>query len=103
MDLIPDAFSGYDAQNLQQVIIAILIYQLCNTLDPFETGYVSWRKYLAIQARIFPISSATALFKLKEEFHKCPSYQNGKVRNFINDHRSHLMTIIQLSCGSSLI
>jgi hypothetical protein len=48
---------------------------------------VSWRKYLAIQTRVFPILSTAALLKLKESFYKCQSYKNGRVRNVPNDYK----------------
>lgn len=70
MSLVPEVFSSYDAQTFQQI---------CITLDPFETGFVSWRKYLAIQSKVLPIASISTLVKLKDDFQKCKSYHEGKV------------------------
>lgn len=68
---VPEMLATADAQTVQQI---------CAILDPFETGFVSWRKYLYIQSRSLPVPSVEYLVNLKAVFQSCPSYRDGKVR-----------------------
>ncbi|KAJ3111830.1 Sperm flagellar protein 2 [Phlyctochytrium bullatum] len=49
------------------------------TLDPFETGFVNWRKFLVFNAHMLPIPSVDYLVELKSVYQCCDSYTNGKI------------------------
>lgn len=68
--LVPEMLNNLDVQALQQI---------CAILDSFETGFVSWRKYLYIHSRVLPAPSVNYLVNLQAIFKSCPSYENGKI------------------------
>ena len=48
-------------------------------MDPFDTGYINWRKFVINQARVLPVPSVEYIVSLRQAFMNLPSYQNGKV------------------------
>ncbi|KAI9096087.1 hypothetical protein DFS34DRAFT_623887 [Phlyctochytrium arcticum] len=42
--------------------------QLCLSLDPYETGFIFWRKFLLLCARILPVPSADHLIYLRNAY-----------------------------------
>ncbi|KAI8587012.1 hypothetical protein BDZ88DRAFT_399175, partial [Geranomyces variabilis] len=62
---LPDQYAALDVAQLQQI---------CGTLDPYETGFVSWRKFLLLCARILPVPSLDYLLDLKGAYKSSPSF-----------------------------
>ena len=98
--LVPEVLSAIDSNGIQQI---------CALLDPFESGFVSWRKYLYIQTRVLPVPSAEYLVSLKHQYQNCASYKNGKVVPCLyfldkikskDEKRLLLRTLPLLTCGS---
>jgi len=55
------------------------IKQITDILDPFDTGYINWRKFIMNQARVLPIPNIEYIIGLKQTYKNLPSYQNGKI------------------------
>eukprot|EP00842_Homolaphlyctis_polyrhiza_P001414 jgi/Hompol1/2273/HPOL_002152-RA len=72
-DLLPESYCTADPQQFQQI---------CYILDPFETGFLSWRKFLMLNSRTLP-SSISSLAEMKLEFEKV---MNGKSEITKNDY-----------------
>ncbi|KAI8928765.1 hypothetical protein BC831DRAFT_447306 [Entophlyctis helioformis] len=68
-DLLPENYCNADPQQFQQ---------LCYILDPFETGYISWRKFLMLASRVLP-SSMSSILQMKSEFDKMGHARGGKL------------------------
>ncbi|KAI8909472.1 hypothetical protein DFJ77DRAFT_472693 [Powellomyces hirtus] len=56
---LPDQYAQLDASQLQQI---------CATLDPYETGFVNWRKFLMLAARVLPVPTIDYLLELKSAY-----------------------------------
>ncbi|TPX63415.1 adenylate kinase [Spizellomyces sp. 'palustris'] len=56
---LPEHYNAAEPAQLQQ---------LCLSLDPYETGFISWRKFLIINSRILPVPSIDQLMYLKNSY-----------------------------------
>ncbi|KAI9197523.1 uncharacterized protein BJ171DRAFT_427982 [Polychytrium aggregatum] len=70
MDILPEYYLSADMAQLQQVAVL---------LDPYQTGYVNWRKFLICNARILPIPAVYQLIYLRTTYRLCSSFADGKV------------------------
>ncbi|KAI8897549.1 hypothetical protein BC833DRAFT_621127 [Globomyces pollinis-pini] len=71
LDGLPDGYVNADAQQLQQVV---------GILDPYETGYINWRKFIMFHARLLPVG-IQCIEDLKVQLQGLPSYNSGVVSN----------------------
>ena len=55
---LPEAFMGLDASKFQQILAL---------LDPSDTGYINWKKFWLISAKILPLS-LSELLELKQAY-----------------------------------
>ncbi|ORY30446.1 hypothetical protein BCR33DRAFT_744877 [Rhizoclosmatium globosum] len=69
-DILPEVYLNADAAMLQQVATA---------LDPCDTGFVNWRRFILTQARILPVPTLEQLINLKDSYACADSYVNGKI------------------------
>ncbi|KAI8999817.1 hypothetical protein BC832DRAFT_563700 [Gaertneriomyces semiglobifer] len=44
-----------------------IVPQMCLSLDPYETGFLDWRKFVMIAARILPVPSIDTLVEMKKQ------------------------------------
>ncbi|KAI9355938.1 hypothetical protein DFJ73DRAFT_824011 [Zopfochytrium polystomum] len=70
MDILPESYMMTDYSQLQQII---------QTLDPHETGFINWRKYVILNARI-PILTFEQISSLKSSYVKSGSFVDGKIK-----------------------
>ncbi|KAK6091403.1 hypothetical protein MT418_8550 [Batrachochytrium dendrobatidis] len=59
-DFFPESYCNVDVQKFQQI---------CYVLDPFETGYIDWRKFIILNARILPVN-LSSFIDIKLDFDK---------------------------------
>ncbi|KAJ3064065.1 Sperm flagellar protein 2 [Quaeritorhiza haematococci] len=52
---------------------------ICLVLDPFETGFINWHRFLMAAARILPVPNVEQLKALKHALTSCPSFSDGKI------------------------
>ncbi|RKO93481.1 hypothetical protein BDK51DRAFT_25580, partial [Blyttiomyces helicus] len=69
-ELLPDYYVSADPTQFQQ---------LCIAMDVFDTGFVSWRRFLLANARISPAPTLEHILYLKASYEECESYMDGKV------------------------
>ncbi|KAI9143629.1 hypothetical protein BKA69DRAFT_86943 [Paraphysoderma sedebokerense] len=69
-DYLPDSFISADASAFQQITAV---------LDPYSTGFVNWRKFLVIAARIMPNPSVEYVSGLKKLYMRSASFLNGTI------------------------
>lgn len=48
-------------------------------MDPYETGYLNWKRYIVGNARILPTPSPEYMRFIKTKLTDCPSFSNGKI------------------------
>ncbi|KAJ3121556.1 Sperm flagellar protein 2 [Nowakowskiella sp. JEL0407] len=70
MEILPENFMNADFAQFQQ---------MCTAMDPYETGYLNWRRFIMLQARILPVPSIEQLLSIKSMIEGCLSYKNGKI------------------------
>ncbi|OUM67060.1 hypothetical protein PIROE2DRAFT_58969 [Piromyces sp. E2] len=70
MEYLPDDYMNTEVNQIKQIT---------DILDPFDTGYINWRKFIMNQARILPVPTVEYLVSLKRAYKNLPSYQNGKI------------------------
>ncbi|KAI9311754.1 hypothetical protein BDR26DRAFT_1017305 [Obelidium mucronatum] len=70
MDILPEVYMTADLSLLQQV---------ANALDPYDTGFVNWRRFILTQARILPVPTLEQLITLKDCYLCADSYSNGTI------------------------
>ncbi|KAI8807069.1 hypothetical protein BJ742DRAFT_854688 [Cladochytrium replicatum] len=70
LDLLPELYMNPDTAHIQQT---------CMMMDPYETGFVNWRRFILMQARILPAPSAEYIAQLKAEYMSMSTYRDGKV------------------------
>lgn len=75
LDILPEIFMNAD--NLQ-------LKQLTTSLDPYETGFINWQRFLFVSARVLPTPSLEYMISLKSLYRSRSSYSNGKVIVFLN-------------------
>ncbi len=83
-DGLPDGFIGTDPTKIEKAVYS---------LDPFKTGYISWRKFWMIQSKLLPITLAQM-----KEMKKKLGLDTDKISKkkffesrlwFENDHETH--------------
>lgn len=92
-DPMPEGYINAEIQQLQQVVAM---------LDPFETGYISWRKFLLLHSRMLPVEPHVLedIKHLKnatrEEFMNTPLWFESKhpVNPRVFDRAGHLKGVI---------
>eukprot|EP00833_Pecoramyces_ruminatium_P006888 jgi/Orpsp1_1/1180920/evm.model.c7180000075125.1 len=77
MEYLPDDYMNTEINQIKQIT---------DILDPFDTGYINWRKFIMNQSRVLPIPSIEYIINLKQIYKNLPSYQNGKISK--NDYMS---------------
>jgi len=70
MEYLPEDYMNTDVNQIKQIT---------DVLDPLDTGYINWRKFIINQARVLPVPSVEYITYLKEMCMNLPSYQNGKI------------------------
>ncbi|TPX51313.1 adenylate kinase [Synchytrium endobioticum] len=53
--------------------------QIANSLDFFDTGFVSWRRFLITATNILPVVGDESLVNLARRYRSCSSYRDGKI------------------------
>ncbi|KAJ3041532.1 Sperm flagellar protein 2, partial [Rhizoclosmatium hyalinum] len=56
-----------------------MLQQVATALDPCDTGFVNWRRFILTQARILPVPTLEQLINLKDSYACADSYLNGKI------------------------
>jgi adenylate kinase family enzyme len=64
LEPLPEGYLQADVQLIQQTI---------QVLDPFETGFVSWKKFVILNARLLPVEIET-IIEMKERFSSFSSF-----------------------------
>jgi adenylate kinase family enzyme len=64
LEPLPEGYLQADVQQIQQTI---------QVLDPFETGFVSWKKFVILNARLLPVEIETIL-EMKKRFASLDSF-----------------------------
>ncbi|ORX47939.1 hypothetical protein BCR36DRAFT_405248 [Piromyces finnis] len=70
MEYLPDDYMNSEVSQIKQIT---------DLLDPFDTGYINWRKFIMNQARVLPVPTVDYIINLKQTYKNLPSYQNGKI------------------------
>ncbi|KAJ3028233.1 Sperm flagellar protein 2, partial [Rhizophlyctis rosea] len=69
-ELLPETYMNADVLQLQQ---------LCVPLDPYETGFVNWRKFLMLNARILPAPTAEVVRGLRDGVRDVESFRDWTI------------------------
>ncbi|KAG4097623.1 hypothetical protein H8356DRAFT_940879 [Neocallimastix lanati (nom. inval.)] len=73
MEDLPDDYANNEANQINQIT---------DLLDPFNTGYINWKKFIMNQAGVLPVPNIEYITNLKQLYKNLPSYQNGKIYNY---------------------
>ncbi|TPX38066.1 adenylate kinase [Synchytrium microbalum] len=63
----------------ESLATSVVQEQVAASLDLFETGFVSWRRFLFTVANVLPVVGDDTLINLAKRYKSCPSYQDGQV------------------------
>lgn len=73
------AKSGADSGPENYTTDISMLQQIASLLDPLSTGYINWRRFIVLNARILPIPNVEQMQFLKFSLAQCASYVDGTI------------------------
>jgi hypothetical protein len=70
-DVLPDGYVNADYQLLQQTV---------EILDPYETGFINWRKFLMLHTRLMSIDESI-IIETKQSIQSLPNFSTGVTKD----------------------